>query len=145
MAQKTVLLNDEGKVLILRFSRKKRTAKALRGKWDFPGGGVKFEESLEAGLKREIREELGAIKYEIEGLIDRWSWVQVNDPTTRTVCLLYRGRFLGGEVRLNEEHDLYKWVEVDELKRFRWTKDDLEQVKRLPLKLNIGCCGCGGC
>ncbi len=48
------------------FIAKRRNAGKLPGKWEFPGGKSEAGESLEACLRREIREELG-VEIEIAG------------------------------------------------------------------------------
>ncbi len=37
-------------------------------RWDFGGGGLKFNESLEDGVKREVQEEYGTLPLEVEFL-----------------------------------------------------------------------------
>lgn len=132
VAQKAILFNDVKQVLIVRFSGNGRTHSDLRGKWDFPGGGLTYNESLVEGVRRELREELGeAVRYELFEPLVMWDWVQAGDETMRTVCVGYRGKFLGGEITLNEEHDQYAWVAVEQLANYDWMKPDLEAVKRL--------------
>jgi len=115
-AQKILLFNDKQEVLVLRFSNDETVIpKHLHGKWDFPGGGLEWKETREAGLVREIREEVGDIQYEVGDLIYIWDWYHHKlggIPTVRTVCVLYDGKYLGGEVILNYEHDEYKWSQL---------------------------------
>ncbi|MGH9723562.1 MAG: NUDIX domain-containing protein, partial [Candidatus Acidiferrales bacterium] len=49
------LIEDQGKWLVCQ----RRKWDTFGGKWEFPGGKVKNDESLEGALARELREELG--------------------------------------------------------------------------------------
>ncbi len=51
-----VLFNEKGEVFL---SKRGEKAKNEKGKWEFPGGAVHFNESLEEACKREFREEYG--------------------------------------------------------------------------------------
>lgn len=51
------LLNDQGEILLAQRPQGKR----LAGKWEFPGGKVEKDESPEAALIREIKEELDIV------------------------------------------------------------------------------------
>ena len=48
-----IIFNNEGKVLIAQRGLKARNEV---GKWEFPGGGVKFGEICENAIKREVKE-----------------------------------------------------------------------------------------
>jgi 8-oxo-dGTP pyrophosphatase MutT (NUDIX family) len=52
-----VIFNREGPVFL---ARRGKQARNESGKWEFPGGGVEFGETLEHALAREILEEYGA-------------------------------------------------------------------------------------
>ncbi len=47
---KALILDDQGRFLLV---------KDIAGLWELPGGGLDHGESVEQGLKREIREEMG--------------------------------------------------------------------------------------
>ncbi len=51
VAVKAVIKNDKGELLLV---------KEKSDKWDLPGGGLSHGESAEAGIKRELKEEVGA-------------------------------------------------------------------------------------
>lgn len=51
-----LLFDDVGNILIAKRNRKKRYG----GFWEFPGGKIEADESVEEALRREIREELDA-------------------------------------------------------------------------------------
>ena len=50
-----VIFNNKGEVLITKRGKK---AKNEKGKWEIPGGGVEFGETLKEALMREMKEEL---------------------------------------------------------------------------------------
>ena len=53
---KVIILDSEDRVLFLKRSK---YVDKYAGEWDLPGGHLKENESLEAGLKRETLEETG--------------------------------------------------------------------------------------
>jgi 8-oxo-dGTP diphosphatase len=59
----SAIIRNERKFLLT-----KETLEDGKEYWIFPGGGVKFGESLEEAVKREVKEELG-IEIEIEKLL----------------------------------------------------------------------------
>lgn len=131
VAQKIALRNSKGEVLIVRFSSTKRIARQGWGKWDFPGGGVETSETMEKGFLREIREEIGKVRVKIGELLTVADWVRAGRPTVRTVCLFYEGKYLGGKIELNNEHDAYRWVKPKDLKRYDWMQPDSKAVKKV--------------
>ena len=61
-----IIFNEEGKIFL---AKRGRDAGNERHKWEFPGGGVNFGETLEHALEREILEEYG-FEIEVERLLD---------------------------------------------------------------------------
>lgn len=51
-----LIFNKEGKIFL---SLRGREARNESGKWEFPGGGVEFGDTLKDTIKREIKEEFG--------------------------------------------------------------------------------------
>lgn len=87
------------------------------GCWDCGGGGLKFGESLEAALHREVKEEFGAeiINYESLG-VDEVFREHDGQPTHwisfRYRVELDRGKVINGEP---EKHDEIGWYRLDNL------------------------------
>jgi 8-oxo-dGTP diphosphatase len=131
VAQKILLTNQDGEILIVRFPTNPKIPQSLHGKWDFPGGGLEWGESLKSGLQREITEELGKIDFKLAELFFVWDWIHNDDKNKRTVCILYKAKYLDGPIQLNEEHDKYEWVKVGDLKNFDWHDDDLVAVNKI--------------
>ncbi len=61
-----VIVDGDGKVFLARRGREVRNES---GKWEFPGGGIEFGETMEHALIREVREEYG-FQIEVMELLD---------------------------------------------------------------------------
>lgn len=61
-----VIFSREGKVFL---AKRGRDARNESGKWEFPGGSVEFNETLEQALVREVMEEYG-VEIEVQELLD---------------------------------------------------------------------------
>ena len=103
---KAVMINEDGKVLIL-----KRTpdfvTKESPWEWDLPGGHIQKGESDVKGLQREIQEETNLyIRYAPE-------WFMLEGYTR-----FYLLRNWEGVINLSHEHTEYKWVDPKEIKGY---------------------------
>lgn len=109
------VLRRDGKVLIGR----RPEGKLLGGLWEFPGGKIEPDESLEACLRREVIEELGA---EIQVLAKLGSY---NHAYThfRVTVVAFEARLIQGEPRALEHTEL-RWVGVDRLGEYPMGKVD---------------------
>jgi ADP-ribose pyrophosphatase YjhB (NUDIX family) len=105
LAVSAVIFRD-GKMLLL-----KRAKSPGHGFWSLPGGRVEFGESLHIALAREVDEEAG-LKIDIVALA---GWREVlpgaGGGGGHYLIMSFAARWAAGEVRLNEEHDDFKWVE----------------------------------
>ena len=101
------LTDAEGRVLMARRPAGKQHA----GLWEFPGGKVEADETPQAALVRELREELG-----IEITSDALTPVAFSEsPGNRhLVLLLYRCRSWRGEARALDAAEI-RWVAPDAL------------------------------
>lgn len=91
------------------------TKKFLPNVYELPGGHIDFGEDLEAGLKREIREELN--KEVVLG--DPFAaFTYVNDiKGSHSIEIIYFAQFVGGidDIQINaEDHSTYEWVSEQE-------------------------------
>jgi 8-oxo-dGTP pyrophosphatase MutT (NUDIX family) len=98
-----LFLSPEKEVLLMRRTENDGD----QGKWAFPAGGIKKDETPEEAARRETREESG---YEHEGGLSPFmhSDAQNVDFTT---YLAHSQKF---DPKLNHEHDGAKWVTLDE-------------------------------
>ena len=98
----------------------------LPGLWEFPGGKVEPDESLQAALQREIREELGV---EIS-VHEEYFSLQHEYPTKRVNLHFFNCTISAGEPQPLQVADL-KWVTPSELASYPFPEADRELVARL--------------
>ena len=128
---KAAVINDEGKVLLLKRAKKENTNAE---KYDLPGGHLEKGEAILAGLWREIKEETGLEIKETD--IIKVSEYPTNHPLFNKIKSL---RFIafsqGRAVKLNaQEHQSYQWMKIDDaIKQFN-IKDGFEKEKKETLE-----------
>lgn len=107
---KAVILNEEGKVLLIRRSK---TDPLNPGKLDLVGGYINDKEIAEDALKREIKEEtnLDVEVGPLLGIVD----FKNNGKIVNGKGLRYLAYSKGGEVKVDEnEHSGFEWLSLDE-------------------------------
>ena len=101
------------------FCAKRPQGKILEGLWEFPGGKVEPDESLEEALIREIEEELG-----IYITVEKPLLTLVHEYPTHSVTLhSYLCHWVGKDLNLHVHSDA-KWVTPKELVELEWVAGD---------------------
>ena len=115
-----VLKNDEV------FIAKRPEGKYLAGYWEFPGGKLEKDESVQQALFRELNEELGIGIHSCERFMDI-EHDYGEKKVTLLVCLVrdYSGTPKGAE---GQE---VRWVSRSALNTYRFPEANLQIVKRL--------------
>lgn len=108
IATKALIINPEGKVLIIYKSDKDDVNP---NDYDIPGGRLEFWERAEEGIQREIKEELW-INIEI-GKPNRIRGFVKND--LHLVGITFLAEYIGGEIKLSFEHTNYMRKTKDEI------------------------------
>lgn len=118
VATGVVLYNSEGKVFLAR-------GKKWNDKWAVPGGGVDHGESIDACIRREVKEETGLDICEVQyvGAVESIFPEGFHTPM-HFIFFDYLARVCDDhqEVILNEEFDEYGWFAPEEAKDIVWNK-----------------------
>ena len=101
----------------------------VSGKWEFPGGKVKENESEEHAIEREIKEE-----FEMDIQANKFLINNICEYPTKTIDLrLYECDYLSGVFHLHD-HSEYKFVNKDEILKYDLCPADIplaEYVKEM--------------
>ncbi|MGN0100133.1 (deoxy)nucleoside triphosphate pyrophosphohydrolase [Dietzia sp. CH92] len=97
--------------------------KSAPGKWEFPGGKIDDNETPEAALVREVREELG-ISVSVGALVDR-TVTPVGDLDIDLACYLVTSAEAPAR---SSDHDELRWLPRHSLASLDWAAPDLPAV-----------------
>ena len=110
----------DGKVLVVRRARDPE-----KGRFDVPGGFLKFREDPVSAVKREVREEL-----DIEVDVSESDFIQAvphtyGDEDEWVLALGFLARFVSGTPEPNDDVAEAKWISEDEIDGvdFAWPHD----------------------
>ena len=98
-----MITDDEGRYL---FIRRAADSGFWPSQWDLPGGKIDPEETFDQALLRESREETG-LEIRLTNFVGgtEWELSHIN-----VVLVIMAAVVEGGDFRLSEEHEEYKWV-----------------------------------
>ena len=117
-----VTLNRKGEVLI---AQRKQTD-MLGGLWEFPGGKLEDDETIEECIARELKEELG-----INVEVGEFFMTVKHAYSHFTMTLhIYFTKIISGRPRILDCAD-YQWVKPADLLTFAYSKADLHVVAKL--------------
>lgn len=95
----------------------------LKGGWEFPGGKIEEEESPEAALVREIKEEL-----DTEISVDKFlHTIEYDYPSFHLSMRCYLCSVVSGDLNL-KEHEAARWLTKETLNSVEWLPADVELI-----------------
>ncbi|MFA5086150.1 MAG: NUDIX domain-containing protein [Candidatus Paceibacterota bacterium] len=129
---KGIIVNSQNKALVL--------LKTVNGRtfWDVPGGRMEKGETINETLRRELEEEVpGITGFQVKNILNVDS-VHRSDTVEDIDLLLvfYKVEADLEKVTLSDEHQLYRWVslnEIDFLEKEASIRDGIKEALRLSL------------
>ena len=125
---------DGGRALLIR-----RGSEPLRGEWSIPGGTLELGESLEEGVRRELREETG-LEVRVLELIEVFDRIFPDDGAVSSgtkqrlrfhfVIVDYLCERIGGEPRAGSDVTDVVFAGEDQLLQYRLTETATRVLKR---------------
>lgn len=107
-----LVFNKQGKVLLAKRGPKSQNEK---GKWEFPGGSLEFNEKCEDGLKREIKEEFN-INIKVIDLLEVADHF-IPKEKQHWVAPSYIAKHISGKPKIMEpgKNEDFKWVNLQDI------------------------------
>ena len=96
LAVDVVITNEEGLIVLV-----KQRHPPFADYWALPGGSVRYGETLEQAVIREVREETG-LNVRIDKLVGTYSDPE-RDPRGHVVCIAFLGKRISGELNAGAE------------------------------------------
>lgn len=117
VAAKAVIVNDAGKVLIVREASSYGEGTQI-GRYMLPGGRLDIGESYENGLRREAREETGL---DVEPFYPIYvgEWIaDIKGKKHQIIAIFSVCRAKTIRVKLSNEHDSFEWIDPKERHKY---------------------------
>lgn len=130
-----VVVGKDGKILLAKRGSKARNE---HGKWEFPGGGIEFGDTMAETIKRELKEELDI---EVE-LLQHLPPIDHILPSENQhwVTSMFIAKIINGTPKIMEPEkcDEIGWFSIEELEQMasqlsQPTKKDLPLLKKMDL------------
>lgn len=123
MYVRTVVSNNNGKILLLKEKRMDRKAR-----WDLPGSVLTDEESFDEAVINNIQKEIGYYVYPGK-IIGVTNYI---DHKNKEIHVIMTGNILNGELVLSNKYENFKWVPLDRLSEYplkKWLNNYIRHTK----------------
>ncbi len=121
------LIFERGRILMAQ-----RGKEPLKGWWSLPGGALETGESLDTGVRREVREETG-LEIEPLGVFEIFERIMHDEAGTveyHYVLIDYLCRVTGGALCAGDDVCRVEWVKLDGLKDLQITEGTLGVIEK---------------
>ena len=109
-----------------------RGREPLKGYWSLPGGVLETGETLEDGLRREVREETG-LEVKVSRLFEVFERIMPDEKGRSEyhyVLLDYLCRASGGALAAGDDVSRVEWVDERSLEKYRITEGTVAVIRR---------------
>lgn len=120
-----IIRNKDNKILIAQRNMKKSQG----GLWEFPGGKIENDETMEEAIVREIKEELD-MDIVFESYFDEKKYIY---PEKEINLIALNCRIIGEKYNVLE-HEKVEWINVEEFDNFEFAPADVYFVNKLKSK-----------
>jgi 8-oxo-dGTP diphosphatase len=129
IAAKAVIVNSDGKVLVLREAATYKDGTNV-GKYHVPGGRLEKGESFLDGLRREVREETGLEITPLYPLhVDEWRPV-IREVEHHIIAVFMLCELQSdGTVAVSDEHDEALWIDPAESEQYALLPAEARAIK----------------
>ena len=108
------------------FIARRSPDKSLAGLWEFPGGKVEHNESDEAALAREIKEEFNK-----DIVLGEHFHENIHTDAEKTIKLISYFMAFHDFPKESNSHDALKWSKIEDLTKYQFCPADQEVVAKL--------------
>ncbi|MEX0930187.1 MAG: NUDIX hydrolase [Candidatus Paceibacterota bacterium] len=124
VATRAFIVNEEGKVLIIREAPEYEGGTQI-GKYDLPGGKIKPGESAVEAAKREAKEEVGLdVAVGRPFFVSEW-YPEIKGETIQIVGIFFKCTTDKTEVVLSGDHDDFQWIDPAEHEQYEIMTENL--------------------
>lgn len=128
VAAKALIVNDQGRVLILREAKTYKDG-TNTGRYHLPGGRLEDGEAFYDGLAREVKEETGLEVKPIRPLhVGEWQPI-INGVPHQIIAMFMLCRAHTANTILSDEHDEALWIDPGEYKKYDLMAPEDEVIK----------------
>lgn len=128
IATKAIIVNEDGKILIIKKTIEENTDDASQNLYDIPGGRLEYGEKLEQALQREIKEEVG-LEVVINKLLSANSFIRPDQ--LQLTIITYLCFCKEKDCRLSNEHSDFFWIKFNDLLNSEIYPDWIKEIVRL--------------
>lgn len=136
---KALIMNEEGKILLLKVNKEKLRNYSGEAYWDIPGGRIHKNSTIEETLEREIEEETGLteiVSYKkVDMVLSNNIRIPIeNGETVGLILAIYICSVSGFEkISLSDEHTEYGWFSSEEAAKLLEIKYPHDFTNKIPL------------